>query len=76
MPASHLTADQIRTARESQGYTRLELAARLAGATPAEYEMAQRLHNLFKTITNWETGKQIPSPAYADLIRRTLKITD
>ena len=83
MPASQPpTADTIRAARLSQRgangkpLTRMEFAARLAGATEEEYEMAKRIQHLFKGITLWETGKRTPSPAYADLIRRTLDITD
>lgn len=67
------TPDAIRTAREALGLTRLELAGRIAGATPDQLAMAKRMDAIVKGIRLWETGARPPSPAYAHALSTALR---
>lgn len=71
-----LTPETIRTARESLGLTRIELAGRMLDATPEELAMAKRIEQVVKNIRYWETGTTAPSPVYADLLTHALNVKE
>lgn len=75
-PTEPITADQIRSYRERNGLSRLQLAALLLALTPEQETMIRQAVSLEQLIRYWETGLHAPSNQHATTLHRILTMPD